>query len=86
MNFVNINHTTSPVDDFFIHLFFNTMCDMYNKYMKVHNNHMLSKVWDEITYPFPNFNGFTVEVWEWVSNFILQFIMGVITCPYWDLS
>ena len=21
------------------------------------------KVWDEITYPFPNFNGFTVEVW-----------------------
>ena len=22
-----------------------------------------NKVWDEITYPFPNFNGFTVEVW-----------------------
>ena len=21
------------------------------------------KVWDEITYSFPNFNGFTVEVW-----------------------
>ena len=34
-------------------------------------NHMLSKVWDEITYPFPNFNAFTVEVWEWVSNFLL---------------
>ena len=30
-------------------------------------------VWDEITYPFPNFNGFTVEVWEWISNFILYF-------------
>ena len=24
----------------------------------------------EITYPFPNFDGTTVEVWEWISNFI----------------
>ena len=31
---------------------------------------MASKVWNEITYPFPNFNGATVEVWEWLSNFI----------------
>ena len=23
------------------------------------NKHMLSKVWNEITYPFPNFNGVT---------------------------
>ena len=30
---------------------------------------MPSKVWDEITYPFPNFNCAIVEVWEWVSNF-----------------
>ena len=22
------------------------------------------KVWDEITYPFPNSNGYAVEVWE----------------------
>ena len=28
---------------------------------------------DEITYPFPNFNGATVEVWEWISNFISHF-------------
>ena len=28
------------------------------------------KMWDEIIYPFPNFNGATVEVWEWISNFI----------------
>ena len=27
------------------------------------------KVQAEIIYPFPNFDGFTVEVWEWVSNF-----------------
>ena len=26
-------------------------------------------VWDEITYPFPNFNGGNIEVWEWISNF-----------------
>ena len=28
---------------------------------------MSSKMWDEITYPFPNVNGCTV--WEWISNF-----------------
>ena len=28
------------------------------------SNHMPSEVSDEITYPFPNFNGTTVEVWE----------------------
>ena len=27
------------------------------------------QVWDEITYTFPNFNGPTVEVWEWINNF-----------------
>ena len=26
------------------------------------------KVWDEITYPFPNFSGCTVKVWEWIFN------------------
>ena len=30
-------------------------------------NHIYYKVWDEIPYPFPNFNGATVEVWAgWV--------------------
>ena len=28
-------------------------------------------MWDEIIYPIPNFNGCTVEVWEWKSNFVL---------------
>ena len=32
-------------------------------------------MWDEITYPCPNFNGCTVEVWEWISHFIPQFII-----------
>ena len=48
------------------------------------SNHMSYTVWDEITYPFPNFNGVTVGVWEWMSNFIPHFIMGVITNPYWS--
>ena len=30
-------------------------------------------MWDEITYPFPNFNSCTVEVWEWVSKFTPHF-------------
>ena len=47
---------------------------------------MPSKVWDEITYAFPNFNGATVEVWELISNFIPHFEMDVdlIACPCWD--
>ena len=24
-------------------------------------------MWDEITYPFPNLSGATVEIWEWIS-------------------
>ena len=27
-------------------------------------------MWEEITYPFANFNGATVEIWEWISNSI----------------
>ena len=33
------------------------------------SNHIPCRVCDEITYPFPNFNGCTIEVWEWLSNF-----------------
>ena len=47
------------------------------------SNYIHHKVWDEITYPFPNFNGATVEVWEWISNFIPHFTGTVITYPRW---
>ena len=43
------------------------------------------KVWDEITYSFPNFNSCTVEVWEWISNFTPHFTGHVITY-LWDYS
>ena len=36
------------------------------------------KVWDEIKNPFPYFNGGTVEVWEWISNFSPYVIMDVL--------
>ena len=30
------------------------------------NNHIHYNVRNEITYAFPNFNGTTIEVWEWI--------------------
>ena len=39
------------------------------------SNHMSSKLLDEITYPFPNFNGATVEVWERIINFLPHLII-----------
>ena len=48
------------------------------------SNHIHYKVWDEITYPFLNFNGATVEVWEWINNFIPYIIVDVITYPCRD--
>ena len=48
------------------------------------SNHIPSKVWDGITYPFPNFNGCTVQVWEWIDNLSQRFMMDLITYPCWD--
>ena len=36
---------------------------------------MLIKMCNEITYPFPNSHGRTVEVWEWIANFIQHLIV-----------
>ena len=43
------------------------------------SNHIHYKILDEITYPFPNFNGAAVEVWEWISNFTEHYIGHAIT-------
>ena len=48
------------------------------------NNYIHYNVRNEINNPIPNFNGCTVEVWEWISNFIPHFT--VITYPCWDYS
>ena len=33
-------------------------------------NYIHYEMWDEIIYPFQNFNGTTVEGWEWISIWI----------------
>ena len=40
-------------------------------------------MWDEITYPFLNFNG-AIDVWEWINNSIQHFTGHVIIDPCWD--
>ena len=37
------------------------------------SNYTHYKVRDENKYPFTNFKTATVEVWEWIGDFILQF-------------
>ena len=39
---------------------------------------MSTKLWDEITYPFPNFISCSVEIWKRISDFITHFVMNVI--------
>ena len=56
----------------------------FNFNPSLESNHMSSKVCGEITFPFPNFSGATIEVWEWISNFIPHFSVDVITYPCWD--
>ena len=41
-------------------------------------------MWNEIVHTFSNFDSAVVEVWGWISNFIRQFTMDVITYPYRD--
>ena len=41
-------------------------------------------MWDEITYPFPNFNGATVEVLEWINDFIPYSTKSVIIYPSYE--
>ena len=49
------------------------------------SNHMHIEVWDEITYPFPNFHNADVEVWESVSNFNPHFEIDVHVIT-WELK
>ena len=38
-------------------------------------------MWNEIAYPYSNFNDAAIEVWEWKSNFITHFTDQAITFP-----
>ena len=48
------------------------------------NNYIHYKVWDEINYSIPNFNGCTADVWEWINNLISHFTWYLITYPCCD--
>ena len=48
------------------------------------SNHIYHKVWDEITYPFSNFDGAAMEVCEWLSNATSYYTGHVIIYPCWD--
>ena len=50
------------------------------------SNYIHYNVWDEIIYPFLNFNGATVEVYEWISNFIPHITGHVLTYSCRDSS
>ena len=41
-------------------------------------------VWDGVACPFPDFGGATVEVWEWMSDFVAHITGHAIACPCWD--
>ena len=71
----------------------NTFCDCDLFYQHVLtliaawiSNHMLSKVRDEATYLFPNFNfnGTAFEILEWIGCFTTHFILDAITSPRQD--
>ena len=48
------------------------------------SNYIHYEKWNEITYPIPNFNGCTVEVWDWISNFTPHLTRHVITYRCWN--
>ena len=45
-------------------------------------NHMPSMGWNYQS--MTNFNGFTVDIWAWISNLIMHFMMDISTYPCWE--
>ena len=45
------------------------------------SNYIQYKVWDEVIYQFPNFNGCIINVWEWITGHVVTYIY-----PCWDPS
>ena len=50
------------------------------------SNYVHDNVCDVITDPFPDYIGASVEVWEWMNNFIPHLTPHMITYPCWDQS
>ena len=65
------------------HPFTNLLLSLIPAWIRIHIHR---KVWHEITYPFPNVNGCTVEVWEWMIDLISDLTMHVNIYPWWIKS
>ena len=50
------------------------------------SNYICYKVWDEMTFQFLNINCATVDVWQWICNFIQHFTGHMVSYPCWDFS
>ena len=46
---------------------------------RIVNNYIHYNVWDEITHPFRDLNGATIDIWKWINSFIPYFPGHVIT-------
>ena len=57
------------------------LIDVINSISTWISNHIPSKVYGEITYPYPNFSSCTAKVWEWINYFIPHCIMDIIKSP-----
>ena len=63
----------------------NTTLCMCNTHWRIWiSNCIHYEVWDEITYPFQNFNGCSVKVCEYISSFVPQFSGHLVTYTCWD--
>ena len=45
---------------------------------------MLSKVWNKITYPSPNFNNCPMEIWQWISDCIYFYVPLKVDVYCWE--
>ena len=76
----------------FVQSLYNHLLNVFSMLYDTHNedrgvwisNYILYKVWDEITYPFPNIKSAAFEVWEWIGNFISHFTGMWFTRPCQD--
>ena len=55
----------------------------YTIYVTYYMAFLSSKMCEEIIYPLLNFSGYTVGIWEWISNFFSHFMMDAITYLCW---
>ena len=77
--FKQVPHSQVPVG--YDKQIYNTSIHMCIPEVQWKSNYIHYEIWNGIIYPFPNFNGAIVKVWEWIRNFIPHLIGSIITYP-----